>query len=111
VVKEIDSQELAARLESGEQIHVIDIRSDQEVAYGCLPQARHLPMHLLPMRLNELPSDGDVVLYCRSGARSFHAGAYLSQQGFKNVLNLRGGIIDWARNGLTVAERPLRSAA
>jgi len=43
-----------------------------------------------------------VVLYCRSGARSFHACAFLMQQGFRNVVNLRGGIIDWARQGYEI---------
>jgi rhodanese-related sulfurtransferase len=44
-----------------------------------------------------------VVLYCRSGARSFHACAFLMQQGVRNVINLRGGILDWARCGYEIA--------
>jgi len=101
-VKEIDASSLRARIEAGEQMRVLDIRSETEVMHGVLPQAEHLPMHLIPLRMNEFPTDKDVVLYCRSGARSYHACAYLAQQGFDNVLNLRGGIIDWARNGYSV---------
>jgi rhodanese-related sulfurtransferase len=62
-------------------------------------------MHLIPLRMNELPRDKAVVLYCRSGARSYHACAYLAQQGFDNVLNLRGGIISWARGGFEIDHR------
>jgi hypothetical protein len=58
-----------------------------------------MPMHLIPLRLNEMPRDRDLVLYCRSGARSYQACAYMMQQGYHRVLNLRGGIIAWARHG------------
>ncbi|MCU7855727.1 MAG: rhodanese-like domain-containing protein, partial [Candidatus Thiodiazotropha sp. (ex Lucinoma borealis)] len=46
-----------------------------------------------------------VILYCHSGARSYHACAYLAQQGFQNAINLRGGILSWARSGFQLAAR------
>jgi rhodanese-related sulfurtransferase len=102
IVTEIDAADLNKRLIAGEAIELIDIRSDGEVAHGVLPKAQHLPMHLLPLRLQDLPKDGDFVLYCRSGARSYHACAYLAQQGIENAVNLRGGIIAWAREGYNI---------
>ena len=51
LVKEIDAPELKARIEAGEDIAVIDIRSDAEVAQGILPDAQHLAMHLIPLRM------------------------------------------------------------
>lgn len=102
LVKEIDAPELKARIEAGEDIAVIDIRSDAEVAQGILPDAQHLAMHLIPLRMHDLPKDKDVVLYCRSGARSYHACNFLGQQGVNNVVNLRGGIIAWARQGYEI---------
>jgi len=102
IVNEIDASELKARLDAGEPLEIIDIRSDAEVAHGVLPEAQHLPMHLIPLRMHDLPKDRDVVLYCRSGARSYHACAYLAQQGVSNALNLRGGIIAWARGGYDI---------
>jgi rhodanese-related sulfurtransferase len=102
-VKEIDAADLQARLEAGEDIALIDIRSDAEVAQGILPDAEHLAMHLIPLRMNDLPKDRDVILYCRSGARSYHACNFLGQQGIDNVINLRGGIISWARSGYEIA--------
>lgn len=103
LVKEIEATELQSRLASGDDIAVIDIRSDAEVAQGVLPEAEHLAMHMIPLRINDLPKDKDIVLYCRSGARSYHACNFLSQQGVTNVLNLRGGIIAWARSGFEIA--------
>ena len=102
-IKEIDSSELKRRMDAGENITLLDIRSEAEVVQGSLPDSEHLPMHLIPLKMQDLPKEGDVVLYCRSGARSYHACAYLAQQGVHNVLNLRGGIIGWARNGFEIA--------
>jgi len=105
VINEIDSATLQSRLANGEDIHLIDIRTPAEAAQGAIPNAIYLPMHLLPLRMNELPRDKEVVLYCRSGARSYHACAYLAQQGFENAVNLRGGIIGWARGGFDIDTR------
>ena len=102
MVKEVDAQDLKARIDAGEDIALVDIRSDAEVAQGVLPDSEHLAMHLIPLRMQDLPKDKDIVLYCRSGARSYHACNFLGQQGVPNVINLRGGIIDWARNGYRV---------
>jgi rhodanese-related sulfurtransferase len=102
-VKEIDAADLHARIEAGEDIALLDIRSDAEVMQGVLPNAEHLAMHLIPLRMHDLPKDRDVVLYCRSGARSYHACNFLGQQGIDNVINLRGGIISWARSGYEIA--------
>jgi rhodanese-related sulfurtransferase len=105
VIKEIDSSTLQSRLTAGEDVHLIDIRTPGEVAQGMIPGASHLPMHLIPLRMNELPRDKEVILYCRSGARSYHACSYLARQGLQNMINLRGGIIGWARGGYEIASR------
>ena len=105
MVNEIDSKDLQSRLAAGDDIHLLDIRTPGEVAQGIIPRATHLPMHLIPVRMSELPQDKDVILYCRSGARSYHACSYLIQQGFDNVVNLRGGIIGWVRGGFEIAPR------
>jgi len=47
--------------------------------------------------VNELDPSDDLVVYCRSGARSANATAFLAQRGFKRVRNLETGIIGWSR--------------
>jgi len=89
-------------MRAGEDILLVDIRTPQEIIQAAIPNAIFIPMHLLPLRLDELPRDRDIVLYCRSGARSYHACQYLAQQGFANAINLRGGIIAWARHGFEI---------
>jgi len=105
MIKEIDANDLQTRIAEGGDFVLLDIRSDGELVQGVLPDSEHLPMHLIPLRMNELPKDKDIILYCHSGARSYHACAYLAQQGFSNAINLRGGILGWARSGYQLATR------
>lgn len=105
MVKEIEADELKKRIDAGDDFELLDIRSAGEVAQGVLPNYEHVPMHLIPLKINDFDKDKDIILYCRSGARSYHACSYLMQQGVTNVINLRGGIIAWAQNGYEI-ERP-----
>tara|TARA_Y100001935_G_C17113272_1_gene411915 strand:+ start:148 stop:495 length:348 start_codon:yes stop_codon:yes gene_type:complete len=111
LVKEIEVGELNSRLSAGEDVAVFDIRKESEVAQGILPYAEHLAMHSIPASLDSLPRDKDIVLCCRSGARSYQACNFLTQQGFTNVLNLKGGIVSWAQRGfeIVVPEMPQAS--
>lgn len=102
MVNEIDSDTLQSRLVGLEDLILVDIRTPSEVAQGVIPSATHIPMHLLPLQAAELPRDKDLILYCRSGARSYHACRFLVGEGFDNALNLRGGIIAWARHGYEI---------
>lgn len=105
MVNEIDSAALRSRMVAGDDVHLVDIRTPGEIVGGVIPDAGYLPMHLIPLRMDDLPKDKDVILYCRSGVRSYHACSYLMQQGFDNVVNLRGGIVGWARGGFEIAPR------
>ncbi len=99
MIPEIDSETLHRRILAGDGVRVLDIRTPSEVAQGIIPGAEHIPMHLIPLRLSELPRGQELVLYCRSGARSYHACMFLMQQGYSQAVNLRGGIMAWARHG------------
>lgn len=95
-IKEMDVDALASTKEG---IHLIDVRTEGEVARGVINGAIHIPLHLLPLRSNEIPQDRPVVIYCNSGARSAQACAFMSAKGFNNMHNLAGGIMAWARAG------------
>lgn len=102
-VKEIEVAELALMKEQADKPHrIIDIRQPAELASGVIPGAEALPMHTIPLRMNELNQDETLIMVCRSGARSAQACMYLQQQGFENVYNLRGGMIAWAGSGQTL---------
>lgn len=102
-IKELEATELAQRLnEQTEDIHVIDVREMNEFTAGTMPGARVIPMASVPVRLHELQQDKELIIICRSGARSAQVCMFLQQQGYENVFNLRGGLMSWARSGLPI---------
>ncbi len=99
-IQEIDGPQLAALMESEAQdFLLVDVRSMAEMMQGMLPNASAVPMHLVPTRLDEWRNQEKIVFYCRTGARSAQVCAFLQQQGISQVVNLRGGIVDWYRRG------------
>ena len=89
-------EQLRARLEAGEKPYMIDVREDEEVAYGMIEGAVHIPMGQIPDRLDEIPRDREVIFICRSGGRSGRVCEYLAQQGFGHTVNMVGGMLAWA---------------
>jgi rhodanese-related sulfurtransferase len=99
-IKELDVQTLKSYLDENRKIRLLDVRSMEEMSAGMLPNAEKLPLHTLPLRINDLSREDVCVLYCRSGARSAQGVGFLMAQGFDEVYNLRGGIMAWTRMGL-----------
>ena len=91
--------ELQAKLQQG-SLRLVDVRTDAEVARGKIPQSETLPLHLLPLRLNEMDKNVTTVFYCQMGGRSAQAAAFAAANGFADVYNLQGGILAWANAGL-----------
>lgn len=100
---EIDASGLLKLLENGE-VALIDVRGEGEVAYGMIEGARHVPLHLLPIKAHEMSKDIPHVYYCRSGARSAQACAFMVGQGHRKSFNLQGGIMAWVQSGLGLAK-------
>ena len=89
--------ELKARLDKGEKIRVIDVREADEWAIARLPHAELIPLsQFQQLATSQVDPNETVVLYCHHGMRSARAQGYLQGQGYKNVLNLTGGIDAWA---------------
>ncbi len=90
--------ELQERIEAGEEVTLIDVREPyehEEFNVG----GKLIPLGSLPVRLNEIVEDkeAEIVMYCRSGGRSGMAKQFLEQNGYKNVRNLIGGMLEWQR--------------
>ena len=93
---DITASELKERLANGEKPFILDVREDweyQEQNIGGL----NIPLGSLPDKLDELEDhkNDEIIVHCRSGARSASAKAFLTQQGFTNVRNLTGGILGY----------------
>lgn len=87
--------EIKARLAQGEQLTLVDVREDEEVAEGMIQGAIHIPLGQLPDRLSEIPQVEEVILVCRSGNRSGRALSYLEANGIKGLKNMTGGMLEW----------------
>lgn len=108
---ELEAHEVAhlLRAESSE-VMLIDVRGPDEVTQGAIPGAHHVPLHLLPLKAQELAADKKLVFYCHSGRRSAQACTFMSGRGHGNVANLRGGILAWLHSGQPVARLIIAAA-
>lgn len=93
---DITVEELKNRMDNGEDLIVIDVREPHEYEEYNIG-ARLIPLGTLPSVVEELSDlkDEEIIVHCRSGARSANAKAYLTSIGFNNVRNVLGGIMDW----------------
>lgn len=99
-MKIIDVQELRLRIQSGEELNLLDVREPNE------HEEFNIGGILLPLgeiRISEIESieglkDREVICYCRSGNRSGQAAMILESLGFTNVVNVIGGMLSWREN-------------
>jgi molybdopterin/thiamine biosynthesis adenylyltransferase/rhodanese-related sulfurtransferase len=94
-VPEITVEELKKRLDAKEDFVLLDVREPHEYQI-CNLNGQLIPLGDLPRRVSELDPAKEMVVHCRSGARSARAVAFLRQAGFAKVSNLAGGILAWA---------------
>ena len=101
-IEEIDATELKNRLASDEKIRLIDVRSDMEYKQGIIEGGEFMPLHTVPLKVDEISNDVTNIIYCRSGQRSAQACMFLEQQAGLKAINLRGGIISWGHSGFPI---------
>ena len=87
-------QEVAARLNAGEKLTMIDVREPAEWASGHVAGVKHIPLGQLAERIGELDPSQETIVICRSGNRSGLACELLEEKGF-NVVNMVGGLNAW----------------
>lgn len=96
-MQNITVEQLKARIDAGEKLHVLDVREPSEYNEYNLG-AKLLPLgKIQSMQTDEIDDwkDEEVIVHCRSGQRSLTAAQYMEMQGFKNVKNVLGGAIAW----------------
>jgi adenylyltransferase/sulfurtransferase len=96
VAWEISPVELKNEMDNENKLSIIDVRQPEEFAICNIPQSKLIPMANLEVNLHQLDRDQEIVVMCRSGARSSRAVKFLRDAGFKHVKNLTGGILAWA---------------
>ena len=95
-MKEITVQELKSKIDNGLDFQLIDVREDNERALTNIG-GDHISMGSIAINLDKINKEKDVVIYCRSSSRSGQVANFLEMNhGFKNLYNLKGGILAWA---------------
>jgi rhodanese-related sulfurtransferase len=101
---EIEADELQ-QLQHEQNILLVDVRNDDEAGRGIIPGAIHIPLHLLPLNIEQLNNDLPLVFYCHSGMRSAQAAAFMSSKFRGHIYNLRGGILSWGKAGYALVPK------
>lgn len=96
-MKEITVTELKAKMDAGEDVQLIDVRQPNEFAFAKIEEAKLIPLGEIMQRMDEVDSERDTVVLCRSGVRSAQAIQAMQNAGFEGSLsNLVGGILAWS---------------
>jgi adenylyltransferase/sulfurtransferase len=93
---EIEVTEVKEKLDRGDAFVLIDVREPHEYQICNIPAARLIPLGEVGKRLGELDPEADIVIHCKSGMRSARACGILKAAGFKQVRNMKGGILAWS---------------
>ena len=94
-IPQITVKELKARRDAGEDIFLLDVREPYEFQIAQIG-GKLIPQNDVPQRMAEIPRNREIVVHCRSGARSQKIAEFLKQSGYNDLVNVAGGILAWA---------------
>ena len=105
-VKKVPATTFKTELESGEHPQLIDVRTPEEFAKGHLNNAQNVNWNNddFNSRVAKLDKNQPVYVYCQGGGRSASAAARLAELGFKNIVDMEGGVMAWRVAGLPLEE-------
>jgi sulfur-carrier protein adenylyltransferase/sulfurtransferase len=94
-IPQLSVKNLKQRIDAGENVFILDVREPYEYQIAQIG-GKLIPQNDVPQRLAEIPRDREIVVQCRSGARSQKIAEFLKQSGYQQVVNLAGGILAWS---------------
>jgi len=95
-IPEISVEEFAEKKKTNGELILIDVREPHEYDICKIDGSKLIPLGEISQRYGELNPDDEIILQCHHGGRSMKAANFLKEKGFKNVINLKGGIDEWA---------------
>jgi rhodanese-related sulfurtransferase len=98
--------EPAEVLENSAQFKLIDVRETDEYIgeLGHVNNAELIVLNTIPEKIDSLPKNETIIFICRSGGRSAQATAFALSKGFKEVYNMRGGMLAWNHQQLPITK-------
>ena len=98
MVAQLDPKEVATRIRANPgRVVLLDVREPYERELAVISPSLHIPMNEVSQRIDELPKDQELVVYCHAGTRSLMVASFLEHRGFRSVGNLTGGIDAWSQ--------------
>lgn len=93
----INVEELKRKIDLGEKITIIDVRTPMEVSRGKIEGSINIPLDFFDSEIESKVKDknSEVYLYCLSGGRSIMAAQIMERKGYKNVNNVISGLLAW----------------
>ncbi len=95
-VPEITVEQLKKKIDAKEKFFLLDVREPHEYDICKIPGSKLIPLGEIADRVGEIDKSGELVVHCRSGARSAKAVKYLREHGFDKAVNVAGGVLAWA---------------
>lgn len=104
VARNVTPQDAYALLKQRQNLYLLDVRTPEEYQQARLANAHLIPIDQVVQRLQELPRDQPILVYCAVGSRSAQVFNFLARRGYPEVYNLDGGIYAWAQRGFPVLQ-------
>ena len=101
--RDITSREAKALLDKNKNFYLLDVRTPQEYKQAKLTGSVLIPIDEFERRVNEVPKNRPVLVYCAVGSRSKPVANYLARRGNKEVYNMTDGIVGWYRSGFPIS--------
>ena len=95
-ITQLSATELREKISNDNGLFLLDVREPYEFEYAHIEGSVLIPLSLIPLRIDELDINQEIVVICHHGIRSMQASAYLERCGFNNIYNLKGGIDAWS---------------
>jgi rhodanese-related sulfurtransferase len=106
-ITEVSAAQVKADLDAGKKFILLDVRSKEEFDAGHLPYAKNVSRGLLEFMIGKAIPDknAEIILYCRTGARSALATLVLNEMGYVNAKNMAGAFKAWGTAGYPIYNR------
>jgi rhodanese-related sulfurtransferase len=102
VARNIAPADALSLLKARPNLYLLDVRTPQEFQQARIAGAHLIPIDQVMQRVDELPQDRPILVYCAVGSRSAQVFSFLARRGYTEVYNLDGGIYAWAAKGYPV---------
>jgi len=101
----VDALKFKEQIAKGDAI-LLDVRTPQEYSRGHIAgsTAINIADPAFVSKINLLQKDKTILIYCLTGSRSYAAANYMSKNGFKKIVNLQQGIMDWSQRGYALEQ-------